>query len=800
MPVRTLRRSLISATACVALMPMAAYAEQKPDTADNDTQTYASDIIVSARQRTERLIDVPVAVTALSKVDLDRYGAKSLSDIAQLAPQVSVAKQASGGGNSFVIRGIGSSTLDTGFDQSVAINVDGVQTGRGRSLQQSYFDLAQVEILKGPQALFFGKNSPAGVISMTSANPTKELSVGGNVGYEFVAREWLGSGYVSGPITETLGARIAFQARRSRGWMHNVPATTLPAWEPATGLDMRAADKWGPKEREIMGRLTLAFNPTDALDMNFKFTTGVSKDNGEGTNGEIVYCGGGPVNGLVDPYSDCKKDRHVAAAYMPREMMKGFIAGGDGDSYSSYKPILASLTTNWSSDALKLTSVTGYFHYNLKYFQNGFEKTSYAYNVGSQAEKYKSFTQEVRALTTLDSPINVMVGMFYQDTSLDNGQSFRIAALPQDPATGSYLSISKTGAVSTKTYSAFGQVIAKLTDKIELAGGIRWTRESKNVDQRNIYVHPLISALFPLKEFSSKFKDNNYSPEATLTYHPTGSTTLYAAYKTGYKSGGLGLPAILSSSTVESDFSFGPEKVKGGEVGAKGEFLNGRLTVNSAIYLYDYKGLQVDIFDGAKVTYQVFNAGSARTKGAEIDVAYRPLTGLMLRAGLGYNKARYRDYLSACYAGQTINDGCNLALVGTAYTRQDLGGAPTVRAPDWSGNMGVSYDTPVSNGMMLGLSTDFTGVSKYYFSETEGPGTLQKGYVKINAGIRLYKEDNSWSIALLAKNLTDKYVVVGGSDRPATGAGTGTGAGTNADILGYIDRPREVTLQLGFKF
>ncbi|KQM21988.1 TonB-dependent receptor [Novosphingobium sp. Leaf2] len=804
MPRLSPKTYLLASVALVAIVPAMAHAQDAAATAQNAPASapQASEIVVtSARQRAERLIDVPVAVTALNQQDIQRYNANSLSDIAQMAPQVRVAQQASGGGSSFVIRGIGSSTLDTGFDQSVAINVDGVQTGRGRSLQQSYFDVQQVEVLKGPQALFFGKNSPAGVISMRTADPTPELSGGITAGYEFRAREWTSSGYISAPITDTLGIRVAFQARTMRGWMETVPATGIPNHEPATGLDMLAADKWGPKQREIIGRVTLVYKPTPNLDFNFKFTTGVSKDNGEGTNGEIVYCGGGPVNGLVDPYEDCKKNRKVAGAIPPPQLLAGYIGGGDGTPYSNYKPILASLTANWKSDTIAVTSVTGYFRYKLGYLQNGFEKSSYAYNLGSQIEKYDSFSQEVRALTTFDGPLNAMVGAFYQDTSLDNGQTFRIAALPQDPATGYYSSISKTGTLDGKTYSAFGQLTYKILPELELAGGVRWTREEKQVAQRNIYVHPLLAGLFPLREFAGKFKGNNWSPEATLTWHPTNHTTLYAAYKTGYKSGGFGLPAILSTGTTNADFTFGPEKVKGGEVGFKGEFMGGALTFSSAVYLYDFKGLQVDIFDGTKVTYQVFNAGSARTKGAEFNLRYKATAALTFRAGLGYNKARYRNFLSACYAGQTIADGCNMQPDNTGvFTRQDLSGAPLVRAPDWSGNIGATYDAPVNDSFNVALSGDVNGTSKYFFSETEGPGTLQNGFFKIDAALRFYQPNGGWSVALIGKNLTDKYVIAGGSDRPGTGRGAGTASSTNADIIGYVERPREVMLQVGYKF
>ena len=149
-------------------------------------------------------------------------------------------------------------------------------------------------------------------------------------------------------------------------------------------------------------------------------------------------------------------------------------------------------------------------------------------------------TQEFRGLSKFDSIFNFMVGAYYQDASLENKQSFRIAALPEDPATGFYQSISKSGDVESKTYSLFGQLMVDLTDNVELAGGVRWTREEKDVTQQNTYVHPLLAAGFPLTTFANTFEDDNYSPEVTLTWHPSGDSTLFAAYKTGYKSGGLG--------------------------------------------------------------------------------------------------------------------------------------------------------------------------------------------------------------------------------------------------------------------
>ncbi len=345
-------------------------------------------------------------------------------------------------------------------------------------------------------------------------------------------------------------------------------------------------------------------------------------------------------------------------------------------------------------------------------------------------------------------------------------------------------------------------MIYKLTANLEFDAGIRWSRDLKNMTQANTYVHPGLTALFPLTPFSGSYSNDNVSPEATLTWHPTSQSTLYAAYKTGYKSGGFGLPAILSNSTTVSDLQFKPEKVKGGEVGAKGLFMDGRLRIDSDVYLYDFSDLQVDVFNGTTITYQILNAAAARAEGVETDLHFDAASNLELRAALGYNRTRYRSFNSPCYGGQTIAEGCDLAIQGGAYTEQNLAGSPTVQAPDWSGNAGFTYRTTLNDSFKLAFTGDVNGMSKYYFSEQEGPGTIQGAYALLDSSIRVINQRGraEWTLALIGKNLTNRWIVAGGSDRPNSGSGTGTATGVPADLLGYLDRPREVILQLSGKY
>ena len=202
--------------------------------ASSAADTGLGDIVVTARKRAESLISVPVAVTALGAQQLQRYNVTNLEQISQLAPQLTITTVASGSGASISIRGIGSVGEDPGVDQSVGVYIDNVGIGRGRIIGVSMFDISQVEVLKGPQALFFGKNSPAGVVSLTSAGPGDRLEGRVVGGYEIVANERYVDAAIGGPLSSTFGARLAVHASGMDGFIHN---HAVPLTDPLTGLE-----------------------------------------------------------------------------------------------------------------------------------------------------------------------------------------------------------------------------------------------------------------------------------------------------------------------------------------------------------------------------------------------------------------------------------------------------------------------------------------------------------------------------------------------------------------------------------
>ena len=198
--------------------------------------------------------------------------------------------------------------------------------------------------------------------------------------------------------------------------------------------------------------------------------------------------------------------------------------------------------------------MTGYFESDTSYMDN-YDATVFMGYMAAEHEEYQSISQEFRLLSTFDSPVNFLLGAYYQDTTLDFTNTVLIAPLPVDATTGKYHSWEKPGHTDGEAYSVFGQVIWDITPTVELAGGVRYTDETKDSWIVNTYVHPaLAAALAPEGQiYADNYGDTNLSPEVTLTWRPNSNFTTYVAYKTGYKSGGFGVSTNLVPATITVD-------------------------------------------------------------------------------------------------------------------------------------------------------------------------------------------------------------------------------------------------------
>lgn len=787
------------ATTSLVMVAFAGGVAQAQDAAPAAEEGGLTDIVVTARKRNESVQDVPVAVTAISAEIVARQDLTSIEKIAARTPNLNVGRASNGSGAQLTMRGIGSSSTSIGIEQSVAVVVDGVYYGQGRIINEGFFDLAGVEILKGPQALFFGKNATAGVISLKTADPTDEFMVKGRVGYEFKAEQAQLEAVASGPIGEDLGFRVAVRGSKMWGGYYkneSVNRTIL-------GFTAPPASSPAPGEKELLGRVTLKWEPTDALTATVKVSGSQNEVNNSSWNYVAYNCGLASGLSQLTGYA-CSDKRFVThqnniptqiAATMP-------YARDDGQLYNKYRSFAATANIVYDLDDVSITSVTNYNWNNNRWACACDFQTSNAGVFATENSSWKAFSSELRALTTFDAPINLMVGGLYQKTkrTFDQFVSFGISDNGAAAGSNRYLDASKTSQTDGETIAAFGQVTWKIVPTVELAGGVRYTHETKD----SFFLQPFVSAAFSGAWVQGRTtrgdqEFNNWSPEATITWKPSEQVLVYGAYKTAYKSGGFSNGGIDSAfGTPSVDLLFNPEKARGFEAGVKTTLLDRQLRLNLGAYSYSYTDLQIDFFNSTIIAFQTLTA-DARTKGVELEFEFAPrsIDGLNVHGSVNYNKAKYTSFpLAPCYAGQTIAAGCNLS----GNSRQNLNGKPLSVAPEWVGNLGVSYDTAVGNGLMAGISVDTRFSSSYIVSGFGAPHSRQGKYGVIDAGLRVGAEDEKWQVALIGKNLTNKLYIAGGVDGPSTGSGTGTTSGVLADQLGFGSLPRTVMLQVSTKF
>ena len=291
----------------------------------------------------------------------------------------------------------------------------------------------------------------------------------------------------------------------------------------------------------------------------------------------------------------------------------------------------------------------------------------------------------------------------------------------------------------------------------------------------------------------------------TLAWRPDQNRTVFAAYKTGFKSGGFGLTNPLTVATVIDSIDFDSEKAKGFEVGAKGLFVDNRLRLSFAAYTYKFTNLQVNTFDPDALAYNINNAGELKQKGAELEAKFRVNDILSVHGAVAWVRNRFHDFVGQCYAyafptgttraTATPPPNCSFVNATALTLQQDFEGRAPARSPEWSGNVGAIAAFPVSSGE-LEVSGDAQYSGSYYAADTLVEASKQDAFWLLNSSISYTSESERWKLALIGKNLTNEYYLSYAADR--TGGASVPGA--IGEQRGVISRGREITLQASFKF
>jgi len=763
------------------------------------------EIVVTARKRQESILKVPVVATVFDQESLEKYQTHDIHTLAARTPGLVLGSNISAIGVQAVIRGIGTNTINPTADNSVSLNIDGLQLSQGLAYKVGMFDVAQIEVLKGPQALFYGKNSPGGVISLRSADPTNEVELIARAGYEFVAQEKLLEFIISGPVAQGLKLRLAAQVTDGNGYFKN----RVDPITPGGFVGVVTPTFRDFPERNWIVRGTALFNPSANYDARLKINYTRRHIKGNSLGGQLGYCPEGVAPNtttiqFINPSEDCKIDNEVRSPFFDPRAFPG--AQNGGEHFNKLRQFFGTFEQNFHiGEELTLTSVTGlYKSLQDDTWNSTMIQGAAAIGAGGTTFRNEQMTQELRLTSDYqDSPINFTVGAFYQAATIRATTATQGNILLSFPV----FTQSVRHKVGVSSVSMFGQLIWNVTPQLEVAAGARWTHEERDHKQFNVLTGQFAKP--PIDKISS----SNISPDISLTYRPTDDVTVFASYRQGFKSGSFNT-ASFTAPPIRTDF--GDEATKGFEVGLKSRLIDRQLTLNLAAYRYRISGLQVgsvEINSTGGFVVRTVNAAAAKIKGVDFDISYAPraVRGLSLNAAVNYNDAKYSSFPNApCVSGQTIAQGCNQLFSTTAnrFTAQDLTGVRLIRAPKWNINFGFDYEMPVGNDWTLSLGSSTTYSSKYFNNITILPGYTQPSFFKTNANIALKAPNDRWEIALIGNNLTDKVTtgfcagtnVVNGVVFPGQLTGEATnGLPGNAEAVCLADRGREVWLRLSVK-
>ncbi len=758
------------------------------------------EIIVTAQKRQESLQDVPLSVLAVSGEKLADAGIVRLDDLKAYVPNLQMTE--TGIANNIYIRGIGSG-LNQGFEQSVSTYADGIYRGRGHQSRMPFLDLARIEVLRGPQPILFGKNAVAGAVNLVSARPGDRLEGAVRVSNDFENGDTIGSAMLSGPLSDTFGARAAVHYRKADGYVNNL---TLNRDEP--------------QRDELAGRVTLTWKPSDALDVALRVEGGSYDTVGR----QIEIFGETPApnpafSGLT--YSQIIAGGSLPLIGRPNGLPQGtnptasnrvldFQRSSNGDT-SDLSNLETGLIINYEfAGGITLTSTTGYSSYELDEFCDCDFVGATVFNAGV-TEDYKQLSQELRFTSPTDRTVSWIGGVFYQDYDLDESDylyvppnSLAITILGLNPLIGANAAVFANAAnprvfsQDSTLWSAFLQATWNVTDNLRLTGGGRYSDEKKDGSRVTTLTNglggpPINPAFYPLfaaalgiipHSLSGERSESNFSPLVNVQYDLTDNAMVYLSWSRGYKAGGYDARSNKPPS-AGGTFEFEDEEATTYELGLKSS-PSSTLEINADVFFTDYKDLQTSAFDGA-IGFNVGN-GTAEVKGAELEVRWQATRQLRLSGSLAYLDFEWTKYSGQCYydlAVATVPNRSNC----------DYAGLTNQLAPEWTGVLGATYSLPLGNSLNLTFAADVLYSAKYLTSLTLDPATEQDAYTKVNARVALGGVNQQWEIAVVGRNLTDETVVSYSGDTPLARNLFGA-----RSYYGFVDMPRGVALEVSYQF
>ncbi|GAA0735785.1 MULTISPECIES: TonB-dependent receptor [Sphingomonas] len=697
--------SAVDTSAAATVAAGAAAAQSAGKMAQDDGEIV---VTTTAQKRFENIQNVPLPVQVLTAEQLEAQGVRNFQDLTKVAPSLVIRPAEHPVNANVSLRGVGTFAFGIGVESSVAVTVDGVPLAFQARAFTDLPDVAQIEVLRGPQSTLYGKAASAGLIKIMTVQPTKDFHLKANT--TVTTDDEYGANFsATGPINEDLGYVVSASYSNWGGNVRNV----------YNGKDVN-----GRETLNARGKL----NWEASSDVKFRLSANY-------LNGNTTV--GRPFIALADGALLRNTAGQTAAVTMP-----GVTPGplnqqvsNDYPSRTKYWGWGSMLRTDIKLGKLSVLGLTSYDKFRLDdYLDHDDTASPTIKNLQIGAFKSRLFTQEVRLLSPDDEAFRYALGVYYADVAFQRPFLRGPAFSPADWYATS----------GSRQVAAFGQIdwefIRHLTATV---GGRAQNERVKYTFRDNI----------AKGSWAGHASDNATTYRLGLSYQATPDIMVFGNYATGYK--GQTYDLTTGFNTARANLGpIRPETSKDKEIGIRTQFFNRRMTFNVTYFDTNYTDLQAQTIETINGTsnFRLTNVGGLNTKGLEFETAARVTRDLTLSGSATYLDATYTSFPAApCFPTQTVAQGC----IQGPPNYQNLTGTRAVQAPEWKGSANIDYAPAITDKLNGVVQASWQYTSSLYYVSRD-PQTFQPAFsiFNLNLGVRDHKR--RWEGVLFVNNLFDK--------------------------------------------
>lgn len=778
------------------------------------------EVIVTANKRAQSINDVGLSISALSADKLTEQKLTSLEEISSAVPGL-VYSASTANTPIFTLRGVGFNEQTLGAYPATSLYLDEAPMPFPVLAAHASYDLERVEVLKGPQGILFGQNSTGGAINFISAKPTEEFEGGADFSFGSFKKAEL-NGYISGPVTDNLGARLAISTAHADDWQQSIS---------------RPGDENG-SEQYMAARLTTVFEPSDSVRILASYN--MWNDRSDPQAQQLVA-----INPQIAPFDAAGNvpPNLAAVVALPlapeRNRLADWSPEIDPSSDRDYYQIILRGDLDLS-DGLTLTALTTYQDFEQTQNTDGDGSALVLFDLAPVVGEIDSWISEIRLAGSGDS-LNWVVGANYEQSNTLEEEILHYKDSTNTNAANAFINTSGIALQQDiANYAVFGNVDFNVTEALTLKLGARYTDSSNEVESCNsatpndpgtidvgqgANVATLFNVLgdllnggdgnftnglarpfniigvgdcYTLNEnnvpgqiYIDKLEEDNVSWRIGADFNVSENTLIYGNVSKGYKAGSF--PALAAANFFQLD-PVTQESVMSYEVGFKSSLADNTVQFNGAAFMYEYddKQLRTKTLDPIFGLLDVLdNVPETEIFGFEADVVAEVVEGLTLTAALTYLDSEVVEYKN----GVGFNGATGL----------DFSGDPIPFTPELTYSVGADYRVTTEGGFQAFIGVNMTGQSESEAAfgasrlqisaaqiangakQTVNDYNVMDDYQVVNLRMGIEAEDESWKIMLWGKNIGDEYYVtnvVASSDSSAR----------------FVGRPATYGVSVGLKF